>query len=293
MSSACTLAEVVTAEPADLLVVEAVLRSDAAMQRVMLHGPPASPSPGLERGARVTVRNSAGREVVFVETQRFELCLEGLPGVLPACYVSPVEEGFWVRPGEEYELSIETADGRRAFGRTTVPGEFRVLEPAALRRGRGCHLPPGTPLPLVWSRSSGTWTYLADMEIFGLPAALAGRVPAPIPDRVRLTGLAISETDTTMILPRDFGIFQRTEYEQPLLLALRDGLPVGVTADLVLAAVDRNFVNAVRGGTFNPSGRVRIPSVAGDATGLFGSMTAHTMIVDVRRASPFPSCLGN
>jgi hypothetical protein len=48
-------------------------------------------------------------------------------------------------------------------------------------------------------------------------------------------------------------------------------MPAGTAARVTVSAVDRNYVNWVRGGNFNPSGTVRIPSVEGDGTGFFGT----------------------
>jgi hypothetical protein len=288
--AACTLAEVVTPDAADVLVVEAVLRPDQSMQRILLHSSLSEAGTGTEQGARVVVRSDEGYEVVFQQTSQTELCLSSPAPANTACYVSDERQGPWVMPGREYELSVSSRDGRRAFARTRVPGRFRLLQPA-VRSWPPCSLPPGTPLPLVWSSSEGAWTYIAEMEIEGLRGALADQIPGEIPDRISLTGISISEADTTMLFPGDFGIFERTQFEQPLLLALRDGLPAGVTARVVLAAADRNYVNGVRGGTFNPSGRVRIPSVAGDATGVFGSVFTQTLLVDVSPVNRFRPCL--
>lgn len=41
-----------------------------------------------------------------------------------------------------------------------------------------------------------------------------------------------------------------------------------------IAAGDRNYVNWLRGGRFNPSGMIRVPSVHGDGTGVFGSVAS-------------------
>jgi hypothetical protein len=62
---------------------------------------------------------------------------------------------------------------------------------------------------------------------------------------------------------------------------------------LTVAAVDRNYVNGVRGGSFNPSGRVRVSSVTGDGEGVFGSLVPLTLEVEVLRGpSRLPACLG-
>jgi hypothetical protein len=41
----------------------------------------------------------------------------------------------------------------------------------------------------------------------------------------------------------------------------------------LIAAVERNYVNWVRGGNFNPSGLVRVSSLRGAATGTFGGVS--------------------
>ena len=53
-------------------------------------------------------------------------------------------------------------------------------------------------------------------------------------------------------------------------------------ASVTVTAANRNYVNWARGGNFNPSGRVSIPSVTGDGTGVFGATVTRTfeMVVD-------------
>ncbi|MBD0319449.1 MAG: hypothetical protein ICV87_03885, partial [Gemmatimonadetes bacterium] len=62
------------------------------------------------------------------------------------------------------------------------------------------------------------------------------------------------------------------QYDNAALTALQSGFPDGVSVHLVVAAADRNYVNGVRGGSFNPSGPVRVSSVTGDGVGVFGSL---------------------
>jgi hypothetical protein len=59
---------------------------------------------------------------------------------------------------------------------------------------------------------------------------------------------------------------------------------------VVVAAADRNYVNWVRGGNFNPSGLVRVPSVRGDGTGVFGSIVAKTVVLTTVPESTAPAC---
>jgi hypothetical protein len=88
-------------------------------------------------------------------------------------------------------------------------------------------------------------------------------------------------------------VFDRFSFNQNLLRLLQTGLPGGTTARVVVAAADRNYINGVRGGSFNPSGPVRISSVVGDGVGVFGSLAPlHASVVV---GSPFlgrPSCTG-
>ena len=68
-----------------------------------------------------------------------------------------------------------------------------------------------------------------------------------------------------------------------LLRILDDSLPGGTWTGLAFAATDRNWVNWVRGGSFNPSGTIRIPTVLGDGTGVLGTATQRRLHV---RAGP-------
>jgi len=290
-AAACTIAEVTTTEPAEILVVEGVLRPGHRMQRILLHPTLTSGlREGPAAGASVVVTGPRGTRIPFQRTEEESACLDLIPDARFACHVSIGDQSTWILPGESYDLEVVTRDGDVAFARTRVPGSFEIRAPALDARRR-CTLPPDTPLEVVWSRSEGTWSYIAEMQISGLRDALAGRVPGEIPDSISLTGLAISAADTTIVLPGEFGIFERTQFDQPLLIALRDGLPSGVRVQVVVAAADRNYVNGVRGGTFNPSGRVRVPSVMGAATGVFGSVDARGFLIEVGEGGTLPPCL--
>jgi hypothetical protein len=291
--SGCELTEVTAAGGNDVLVVEAVLRADAVSQEVLLHRTLDGKVVGGAPGARVSVVTSEGREIRFAEDPAGTcvgiagLSLEQMDSlqIQATCYVAPPLERSWVVPGGSYELHVQTADGRQVRGRTQVPGEFQLRSPSSPAEEAHnvyCTLPPGQPFTLVWSSSPGAWVYLSDVEIFGLRRALAGLEIKEVPDPLRLTGLSISEADTTLVLPTQFGVFERTEYDPALLRALQNGFPDGVSARVVVAALDRNFVNALRGGSFNPSGNVRISSVMGDGVGVFGSFVPLTLVVDVR-----------
>ncbi|HEU0079182.1 MAG TPA: DUF4249 family protein [Longimicrobiaceae bacterium] len=304
-AAGCELTEVTTADSRDVLVVEAVLRPDRQVQEVMLHRTlQGAVIPG-EAGARVRVRTEDGREIAFSQTGP-ENCLSGdtrlLRGddtlrVQASCYRSPAgEAASWVVPGRSYELLVETARGERVRGTTRVPGSFdlrglrRALRDAATGERR-CFLPPRTEVDLTWSASSGAWAYLTEMEVYGLRRVLGGSGIGTIPDPLRLVGVSVSEADTTVVVPSEVGAFDRLSYDQELLRAIQGGFPEDVQVHLVVAAADRNFVNGVRGGQFNPSGTVRISSVVGDGVGVFGSIVPVRLVMDVRGGRTVFPCL--
>ena len=130
---------------------------------------------------------------------------------------------------------------------------------------------PDTPLEVRWTRSAGAWAYVNETSINGLPAALAPENIEVEEDPLYLLGLSISASDTTVVFPSEFGVFDRFDLEQDLALRLQRGLPGGTDAQVTIAAVERNYVNWVRGGNFNPSGQVRVSSLRGDGSGVFGA----------------------
>ena len=291
----CELAEVGTAPAEDVLVVEGILRAGSARQGVILHHTLLGRTAPGETGARVTLAGADGVEVVLQETPLQECADRIGPGstdsitVTATCYLASGRRGFLVVPGATYELRVTTRDGRQVRGRTTVPGAFSLRSPR-VSLGRQCALPPNTNLPLVWSVSRGAWSYISEVEITGLRQALLGQ-GINAPERLELTGVAISEQDTTLIIPADFGVFSLGEVDQEVLKVLQRGFPAGTTARITIAAADRNYINAVRGGGFNPSGNVRLSSVVGDGVGVFGSIVPLELVVVAGTTAPIPRCL--
>jgi hypothetical protein len=108
-------------------------------------------------------------------------------------------------------------------------------------------------------------------------------------DPLYLLGLAVSAADTTIVFPGEFGAFDRYDLDQGLALALQKGLPAGTDARVVVTAADRNYVNWVRGGNFNPSGVVKIPSLRGDGTGVFATSVSRSFQVVAPKAGAAPS----
>jgi hypothetical protein len=278
--AACELREITVAIPADVVVAEVVLRAGATTQTAYLHRTAMGDGTARVFDARVVVYDVARDLELQFHADADSLCLQPAPpGPLAStgtCYVARVQSDA-VRPGARYSLHIELSDRAPLQAATTVPGDFAITRPAAA----SCRLAPGTGIELAWTGSTGAWVYVAEARFAGLVASLraAGAdLPADIPEPVDLLGLAIGATDTTMAFPGAFGLFDRFDAGvHPLLLALRDGVPPGVDAAVTVAAADRNYVNWVRGGSFNPSGTVRVPSVSGGGTGVFGSLVMRTV----------------
>jgi hypothetical protein len=295
LAAACDLAEVTTAPGEDVIVVEGVLRTDFETQQVLLHRTVDGALAGGVPGARVTVTGSAGDvhrlvartgcyqiDALYARTDSLDF--EG------SCYATAGQDAGWVRPGRSYDLRVETPDGRVIEGRTQVPGAYAVPSVQSdPELGPLCSLAPDSAFQLLWTQSAGAWGYVADLSISGLTQGLAGR-GFRVPDPMLVRGVSISQSDTTLLLPTEFGVFERLQYDSDLLLAIRNGFPEGTRVELVLAAADRNWVNSVRGGNFNPSGLVRISTVVGDGVGVFASLNVHRAVVAVRRTTAIPRC---
>lgn len=296
LAGGCEIAEVATPEGSDVLVVEGIVRAGADRQHLLLHRALNGSVVRGEPDARVTVREVGGEEHRFEERPR-PVCTEGLYpedtdslAIEVSCYESPPE--LRVEPGGSYELLVETVDGGRVRGRTSVPGAFRLRTPAPPADGPPvCSLPPYTNLTLVWTPADGAWSYLVGMEITGLRRALAP-LGISAPERLELTGVSISRTDTTLVVPAEVGLFERADVDQEILQLLQRGFPPGVSVRLAVLAADRNYVNGVRGGGFNPSGNIRISSVVGDGIGVFGSAVPLEVALTVGVDGRYPDCAG-
>jgi hypothetical protein len=280
---ACELTDVTIAVPADILVVEVVLRAGDTLQTAYLHGTLGEGGTARVFNASLRVHEAGTGAVLDFLAANDSLCLMPAPQSprlgMGVCYAARGGVDM-VKPGARYTLELVMPDDRRVTGSTTVPAAFEVVRPA----GDSCALAPGTSSDIAWTRSAGASVYVGETRLQGLVTALRrDGVPVDGPDRdIDLLALAVGAADTSMTFPGDFGLFDRFDAElHGILLAIRDGLPAGVRADVAIAAADRNYVNWVRGGTFNPSGTVRLPSVQGQGTGVFGSLvirrtTLHT-----------------
>jgi len=281
LAAACDIQETTLARPEHIIVAEVVLVADAELQTAWLHHTRVSDpeSDPRVRGAGVVVTRADGNALIFGEVQD-SMCYfrrrDAGNRVLGTCYAASAAN--FVRPGESYQLEIRTADGRILTGSTVVPDAFEVVRP----EGEEHTIPAGTHYEIAWTRARNAWVYVVETWFYGLGAALA---PLEVPqDPILFRGLSISGSDTTLTLPREVGIFDRFEKEKtPVLIALQKGLPPGVHAVTTISAADRNYVNWVRAGTFNPNGQVRVPSVHGTGgTGVFGSVVQRTVTIGSR-----------
>jgi hypothetical protein len=289
----CELSEIVV-EPANPVVVaEIYLRvtNDVPGGVALLHvtGRAVEARVG---NALVRVTSEEGSAARF-EPAPLAACIEGPtpPEFDAACYTLPPDEAALVRAGGSYAVEILLAGGERLHGSVTLPGSFELRLPAG---GTGrCRLPSGQLLPVMWTVSEGARAYVPEAEVFGLKAALEAGGVEVASDPVTLLGLAISESDTTIVFPSEFGIFNRFSNDQEILLALRQGLPPAARIDglMVVSAQGRNAVDWNRGGNFNPSGSVRTPSIFGDGTGVVGGIVNRTFEFTTAVEPGVPSCL--
>ncbi len=305
-AAGCALDEVMLVDPEDVVVAEAYLQLDVPRLgggvedrlTVFLHrtlGPGGTSDPVPGAAVRV-VRPSDGFTLELAASPQ-EDCLVSSPvDGDGSCYgISP--EAVVFRPGDTLELAVDLPDGGMLESQSVVPGGFR------LRRSDGrlpvrdvCALPRGEPVTLVWSRSRGAWAYVAETVLHRVTEALEplGVTVDAENDPLYLLGLSISAADTTISYPGEFGLFDRFDLDQDLALALQEGFPPPGRGDVTITAADRNFVNWVRGGNFNPSGQVRVPSIRGDGTGVFGTTVVRSLtLVSVADSdSGFRRCPG-
>ena len=296
-ASGCELREITLTEPERAVVAEAYVRVEApsvpggrgtGRASVLLHetlGP--TGGSGTVPGARVVVtRSRDGLEVGFEEVT-LESCVIATPVEgSGTCYLPEPESVIAeLGPGDRLELRITLADGRALESETVVPGAFELRNVSS---GDTCALSPGRQSGIVWSSSAGAWAYVSDTFVSGLAPILGTEL---VDDPLYLLGLSVSAHDTTIAFPGEFGLFARGELDQEVSLTLQRGLPAGTSAAVTVAAVDRNWVNWARGGNFNPSGVVRVPSVRGAGTGVFAAGVLHEFeVVGGDPGAQLPAC---
>lgn len=287
----CELDEITVVDFVDVVVAEVYVTLGQAPAdhrvRAFLHGTAAGGAPDSETFDDALVRiTRAGVDTLDLALDLITECVDSVPaGASGSCFVD-LGQAAVLLPGDPLELSITLGDGRRLLGSARVPGDFQLSG-----IGASCRLEPDTLLPLRWTRSDGAWAYVNETSINGLPAALAPEGIEVEDDPLYLLGLSISASDTTVVFPSEFGVFDRFDLDQDLALRLQRGLPDGTDALISVTAVERNYTNWVRGGSFNPSGQVRVASLRGDGTGVFGAAVVREFtVVSATGPSAQPDC---
>ena len=290
--AACELQDITVARSEDVVVAEIYLASDAdgVSGTAWLHRTLGNAEEARDlSSAEVFLRAEARVSTVRLRPAERSMCAgDEVPANFAGwCFASGPLDPRHFGAGAFVEAIIRLPNGGRVTGQTRVPGSFELRSPRVNRR-RTCSLEPAQRLTVQWTRAEGAWAYISETQIINLTAALEDSNVEVDQDPLLLVGLSVSETDTTIVFPSEFGIFDRADLGRDLALVLQEGLPFGTQAEVVIAAADRNYVNWVRRGTFNPSGIVRVPSLHGDGTGVFGSVVRHRFTVDAGLDLPTP-----
>ena len=274
----CDLDEVTIIEIEDVVIAEIYvnLAEDPADNeiRAFLHHTLGAPGVDELPDALIVVRRSDGLTLELVESQ-LGACLDSMSIVgSGACFLADPVQTPSLSPGDLLEVEVTLADGGTLFGAARVPSSFQIDGISTT-----CRVDPNTLLPIRWSSSDGAWACVNETSISGLREALVGEGIVVEEDPLHLLGLSISDQDTTVVFPSEFGIFDRFDLNQDLATRLQQGLPPSTTAEVSITAVEGNFVNWVRGGNLNPSGQVRVPSLQGDGTGVFAATVSRWFFV--------------
>ena len=284
----CELTEVTLAESEDVVIAETRLilnydSEDAAPRLSVytyLHRTLSAARADEVEGATVRVSGASGAVVHLAPAESGGDCLshdaENPNEDVGSCYRAAASPSPFA-PREVVDLEVTLADGSTLTASSRIPGAFEFV--GLTQEDGHCRLEPDTNYRFNWTEAAGTWSYLSDTWIRGLPEALAGE-DVEAPDSLYLSGFGIGQEDTDVLFPGEYGLFDiADEANADLLRILDDGLPGGAWGKVAFAATDRNWVNWIRGGNFNPSGIIRIPSVFGEGTGFFGTATQRVLHV--------------
>ena len=191
------------------------------------------------------------------------------------CYMASAPSAHFA-PGEELSLRTVTRNGRILTGVSTMPDSF-LPSGITVSDGR-CRMNPDTNYDIRWESVTRAWAFIAGARFARLPRSLW-----PYGDDLYLrTAWLASAGARSMVFPRALVGGGVEERARKAARALETGLPWRVTADLAVAAVDRNWANWIRPGRYDPNGEVRIPSVFGDGTGMFGTGVRWTVTLESR-----------
>ncbi len=233
-------------------------------------------------GASVRIVGESGQMLPLAEvSDPLETCVTPLYGFRrpPAgsCHLAAVP-GTHFAPGERLTLTVTLPDGGILTGQSTMPGLFTAAD-LSLEAGR-CRLDPNTGYRFDWARSAGSWGYIAEARFAGLGKLWNSEYPLHLVVTLR------GADETEALFPRDFLLEVSDVQTSDLYRVLRQGLPVGASAEVAIGAVDRNWANWTRLGRIDTYGEVNIPSVFGDGTGWFGTAVRWKVEVESRGADP-------
>ena len=267
---AASVTVVLTVDPADSTVrstdILALLVRDSVDGRVP--------------GASVRVTNGSDRTLTLEELpDTSEACLTDRE--VPAagtCYIASVPSAYFA-PLEELTLLVNTPDGKELYGFSRIPGLFTPSR-LSLQDGR-CRVNPETNYRINWSPIRSSWAHIAEAEFMGLRDNLWDE-PGPL--YLTAAWMAAPPSRSQMEFPRKLIEADVPFSARKAARRLETGLPWGVTVDLAVAAIDRNWTNWIRPGQINVAGEVPVPSVFGDGTGMFGTAVRWTATIESRDA---------
>ena len=192
------------------------------------------------------------------------------------CYAASVPSAQFA-PLEELSLQVATREGENLHGASTIPDLFTPSR-LSLEDGR-CRVTPETNYRIDWNPFEGGWAHIAEAEFTGLRSNLWGG-PGPL----YLTASWMASYPYSMGFPRKLIEGDVPSNARKAARRLETGLPWGVTVDLAVAAIDRNWANWIRPGQINVAGEVPVPSVFGDGTGMFGTAVRWAATIESRDA---------
>lgn len=226
------------------------------------------------------VDRSSGRSLRLDELpDTRDACHQENTGPVGTCYAASVASAYFA-PLAELSLQVALSDGRQLSGTSTIPGLFTPSRPSL--EGGHCRADPETNYRIRWGPIRNAWAYIAEAEFKGLRSNLWDSQ-----DPLYLTAawMATPSSRASMMgFPRTLIEGDVPFNARKAARRLESGLPWGVTVDLAVAAIDRNWANWIRPGQVHVAGEVPVPSVFGDGTGMFGTAVRWTATIESRDA---------
>ena len=192
------------------------------------------------------------------------------------CYAASVASAHFA-PLAELSLQVALSDGRQLFGTSTMPGLITPARPS-LKDGR-CRADPETNYRIRWGPIRNAWAHIAEAHFKGLRHNLW---ESQDPLYLSNAWMAAPSYRAEMGFPRTLIEGDVPFNARKAARRLESGLPWGVTVDLAVAAIDRNWANWIRPGQVHVAGEVPVPSVFGDGTGMFGTAVRWTATIESR-----------